>query len=377
MKLKSYFSGTVEAAMELARKELGDEALLINARLAPPETRAFGAFEVVFGIPPANPPSTIPSTPGAGGLSADPVSAHRASTRDASTRDASMGDAAVQDLRNDVAELKCGIERLADLLQGQPLLAVNPPPGQQAAGSHLWDAELDSELAQKLAQGAAFEDLFEVDATLGRPGASRTVVALVGPPGAGKTTALIKLAARYGLAARRPAHILSTDVYRIAAAGQLQSLAALLGIGCSIAETPAALAQALAEHRSQDLLFIDTPGLGPADMEDCADLARLIGSHPEMDVHLVLPSTMKPTDLRQVIDRYEPFHAGKLLFTRIDESSRFGMLINESVRCELPVSFLSTGQQIPDDLEPATKARLAALVRGKTPVQTKRAGAAA
>jgi len=176
---------------------------------------------------------------------------------------------------------------------------------------------------------------------------------------------------------RRPAHVLSSDVFRIAAADQLRSLAAILGVGCTVVETPLALAQALEEHRAKDFVFIDTPGLGRRDMEDGADLAHLIASHPEIDVHLVLPASMKPADLREVIDRYQPFRPSKLLFTRIDESSSFGALINESVRCALPISFLATGQQIPDDLEPATKGGVCALVYGKTLIRSRGAGAAA
>ena len=134
-------------------------------------------------------------------------------------------------------------------------------------------------LAQRVAQGSSLEATFEVDATLGRRGAGRAVVALVGPPGVGKTTTLVKLAARYGLASRKPAQILTADVFRIAAAEQLRSLAAILGLGCDVVETPVALAQALEEHRSKDFVFIDTPGLASADMEDGADLARLIANH--------------------------------------------------------------------------------------------------
>jgi flagellar biosynthesis protein FlhF len=361
MKLKSYFSGTVEAAMELARQELGDEALLVNARPATPETRALGAFEVVFGVLPPDPPPASPSPPSADQRSAPPATAHQ--------------------LSNDVAGLKREMERLVQSLGGAHLLPANAVPEQQAVRNRLLDAELDLDLVERVAQGAALEDLFQVDATLGRPAAARAVVALVGPPGAGKTTTLVKLAARYGLASRRPAQFLSSDVFRIAAADQLRSLAAILGIGCTVAETPVALAQALEEHRAKDFVFIDTPGLGRRDMEDGADLARLLASHPEIDVHLVLPASMKPADLREVIDRYQPFRPGKLLFTRTDESGSFGMLINESVRRGLPISFLATGQQIPDDLEPATKEGLCALVYGQVcgqaPVPARSRGAAA
>jgi flagellar biosynthesis protein FlhF len=254
------------------------------------------------------------------------------------------------------------MERMAKALRG----GLMPAPAESPSDLYntLIENELDRGLAQQVSAGAALEDLFEVDPVPGRSGATRGVVALVGPPGVGKTTTLAKLAARFGLASRKPAYILSADVYRIAAADQLRSLAGILGIGFDIVETPTALAQALEEHRSKDFVFIDTPGLAASEMEDGADLARLIASHPEIDTHLVLSASMKPADLARVIDRYEIFHPHKLLFTRLDETDRLGALVSEAARRCLPLSFCGTGQQIPDHLEPASKIWIADKVRG-------------
>jgi flagellar biosynthesis protein FlhF len=338
MKLKSYFSGTVEAAMELARKELGEDALLVNARPATPETQSLGAFEVVFGV--------VPKPPG----SAEPPAA-------------AAGNPHLDQLAREVADLKREIERMAQSLRGARMFGAPPAAADEPARySHLIEAELGAALAWHVARGAPLENLFEVDAALGRPGAERSVVVLIGPPGAGKTATLVKLAARYGLTSRKPAHILSADVYRVGAPDQLRSLASILGIGCDVIESPLALAQALEEHRSKDFVFIDTPGLAREEMEVGADLARLIASHPEIDSHLVLPASMKPADLARVIDRYEIFQPKKLLFTRLDETERYGALVAEAARRSLPISFLAAGQRIPDDLEPATKEGLVSLI---------------
>jgi flagellar biosynthesis protein FlhF len=175
----------------------------------------------------------------------------------------------------------------------------------------------------------------------------------------GKTTTLVKLAARYGLTSRKPAQILSADVYRIAAADQLRTLAAILGIGCAIAETPGALAQMLEEHRSKELIFVDTPSLASADEDDAADLAQLIAAHPEIDTHLVLPAFMRASDMNRIIGQYTVFAPGKLIFTRVDETSGHADMVRVAARSCLPISFFANGQEIPDDLEPAGKERLA------------------
>jgi flagellar biosynthesis protein FlhF len=206
------------------------------------------------------------------------------------------------------------------------------------------------------------ESRIMVEPLLGRGEARPRVVALVGPPGAGKTTTLVKLAVNYGLAARRPVLLLSVDNYRVAAADQLRSFATILGVGFQALETVGALAQALEENRGKELVFIDTPGLGASDMAEYSSLAQFLSTRSDIDTQMVVSSSMKSADLSRVVDGFEVFRPRRLVFTRLDETGSFGPILNEAVRTGKPLSFFTAGQRIPEDLEVASSGRLAALI---------------
>jgi flagellar biosynthesis GTPase FlhF len=188
--------------------------------------------------------------------------------------------------------------------------------------------------------------------------AGRSIIALVGPSGSGKTTTIVKLAIQYGLTARRPSLIVSTDTYRVGASEQLRLYAAAIGVAFEVADTPIALRQVLEEHGNKHLILIDTPGLAPADMDANSDMARFLSHHPEIDVHLVLPATARAASLAKVTKRFAAFGASKVIVSKIDEAENCGAAVGEAILSSLPVSFVTTGQQVPDDLVPADKDHL-------------------
>ncbi len=357
MTLKSFFGNGIKAALEQARQEMGPEAMLVSSRPAPPEARHLGDYEVVVATEqprPSAPAMTQVARPEpfASGIAQlntklDQVAA--AITRAALTGPARQGAPEIPEacevlLRNEVH---------ADLVHeiGARLRALGPdvPPAELRLA-------LRAELAGRL----------KVDPTLGRSDARPRIVALVGPCAGGKTTTLVKLAVRYGLAMHRPTEIISMDSYRVAAAEQLRSYAAILGVGFRALETTAALSQALEEHRNKDLVLIDTPGYGARDLDAAQDLARFLAGRQEIDTHLVLTASMRSADLSRVVDWFEVFRPAKLLFTRLDETGTFGPVLNQMVRTGKPVSFLACGQQIPEDLEPAAVERLLNLLTEPT-----------
>jgi flagellar biosynthesis protein FlhF len=364
MKLKSYFANSVESAMSLAREELGPDAMLVNSRKASLETRHLGAYEVVFvtEMPP--------------GVAEDPSAA-------AVGPKTAGGDR----LTLQMSEFKKELEGMRRALSRSALAPAawrdSSPDGADAYAS-LAASELSPELAREIIQaaegrvdrhapanlpsafrGALIQELesrIQVQPVLGRGEARPRIVALVGPPGCGKTSTLVKLAVNYGLAARRPVMLLSMDTYRVAAADQLRSYAAILGVGFQLVETVGALAQAIEENRGKDLIFVDTPGLGPAEVGNYSSLAQFLSTRTDIDTQLALSSSMKSADLSRVVDSFESFRPQRLIFTRLDETGSFGPILNEAVRTGKPLSFFATGQRIPEDLEAATKSRVAALI---------------
>jgi flagellar biosynthesis protein FlhF len=203
------------------------------------------------------------------------------------------------------------------------------------------------------------------------------IAVLIGPPGSGKTTTLAKIAAAYGVAARISTHVITTDVFRIAAADQLRTLCSILGVGCESVETPVALEHVLSEQRNKKLILIDTPGLSERDAADFECFARFLSARRDIEKHLILPASVKSEDLSRISDRYRGFGPTHLLFTKLDETSTFGCLLNETYRTGCPVSFLSRGQNIPEDLDPADSEKIADLVLGAETSGTARVSAAA
>lgn len=379
MKIKSYYSRTVEDAIAAARHEMGPDAMLVNSRKAPPEVRHLGEYEVVF--------ATVGPAAATGEaslkLAGEPIESSSPPVSLAGDR----LSVEVAELKRELEGMRRTITRTAyapsqwigvsqDVSDGYAALTaaeVTPELAReivQAAGDRLNGDRLPTARANQTPDRSAFgralaeetSSRFTVDAALGRGPAHPRIVALVGSPGSGKTTTLVKLAVNYGLAARRPVILLSIDTHRVAAADQLRSYAAILGVGFQLLETVSSLAQAIEEHRGKELIFIDTPGLAYGDMGDSESLAHFLATRNDIDTHLVLPASMKAADLSRMVDAFEILRPRHLLFTKLDETGSYGPILGEAARSGKPLSFFTTGQRIPEDLEAASAERVLDLV---------------
>jgi len=193
------------------------------------------------------------------------------------------------------------------------------------------------------------------------PGRMR-VAALVGPTGVGKTTTIAKLAAYAKLELKQKVALLTLDTFRMAAVDQLHQYAEILQVPLHVALTVEDLRAAMRFYQDRALVLIDTPGHSPKDSEMQGQLRRFLDELPEVETHLVLSATTKPRDLADIAQRFEPLKPGRIIFTKLDETSTFGPLLSTLVRVKRPLSYLGTGQEVPQDLEMATSRRVADLI---------------
>jgi flagellar biosynthesis protein FlhF len=341
--VKSYFASSVDEGMAQARADLGPNALLLNNREAPPEARHLGEYEVVFGV--ASDARIQPSATGGDGV--EDLRLRMEEIREIVTRMARYGRASGMDLLEE-SLTDAGVEwEMAREISETVRQRVNARTPLQIGRRHYAEPDLETVLSE------AAEEIgsrFEVSPRL------EPITALVGPPGSGKTTTIVKLAVAHGLAVGRPVHLLSIDTYRIAAVEQMRTYAAILGVPFQACETTVALSHAINAAPDNALVLVDTPGYSRAAIEESAgDLAAYLSGRHDIDTHLVLTASMRPRDQRRVADAFEVFRPSKLLFTRLDETDAYGSMFCEAARRKLPLSFVSAGQLIPEDLAPASK----------------------
>jgi flagellar biosynthesis protein FlhF len=180
------------------------------------------------------------------------------------------------------------------------------------------------------------------------------IVALLGTTGVGKTTTLAKIAAKFVLEQRISVALITADTYRISAVEQLKTYSDILELPLEIVYNPPELASAIERNRNKELILIDTAGRSQHNEYQMRELEEFMRVNPRIEKHLVISATTKFTDAKQIMNKFSQVNPDKIIFTKIDETGSVGMIVNLLNDNRYSLSYITTGQSVPDDIERAS-----------------------
>jgi flagellar biosynthesis protein FlhF len=190
------------------------------------------------------------------------------------------------------------------------------------------------------------------------------VVALIGPTGVGKTTTVAKLAANLKLRENRRVGLITIDTYRIAAVDQLKKYADILGSSLRVVTSPEDLRDAIKSMNDCEYVLIDTAGRSPADTLKLHELKNFLTVAQPDEVHLVLSTTASQECIESAIARFSEVRVDKIIFTKLDEAVHVGVILNVIRKVKKSLSYITTGQDVPDDIEVGKPKKLAQRILG-------------
>ena len=188
------------------------------------------------------------------------------------------------------------------------------------------------------------------------------IVALIGPTGVGKTTTLAKIAAKFVLEEGAKVALITADTYRISAVEQLKTYSDILGLPLEIVYNSQALQEAIEKHRDKQLILLDTAGRSQYNTYQMKELSELLNIDADIEKHLVMSATTKTGDGLELLDNFSLCKPDRVIFTKVDETKTHGIILNILHRRKAALSYLTNGQSVPDDIEPASIEKLAELL---------------
>jgi flagellar biosynthesis protein FlhF len=380
MKIHTYRAKTMQQALDLVRHELGPEAAVLHTR----ELHAsllgrllFGKSYEIAASAEADVPSRLPAA-----VSYEPAQPQFAG----SPIEANYRDRYRNDFRTQVGAELDELNFMSNQLQHHTTESdvQHLPDALFQIYADLIEAEFEERIAQELIEHLRSEtpvdlnDSFAMRAELLRlveselrvsgplqvtPNSGK-VVALVGPTGVGKTTTIAKLAANYRLRENKSVGLITVDTYRIAAVEQLRTYAEIIDLPMEVVSTPREMREAIARMRSLDLVLMDTAGRSPKDDVRIQELKTILAEANPAEVHLVLSAVGSAKSLATTTERFAAVGTTSMIVTKLDEATGLGNLLSVARSCQLPVSYVTDGQNVPDDIQVAQKRTLAQQILG-------------
>ena len=386
------FQGKTEAeAVESAKKELGSNVVIMNVR----NMKRKGMFsflkpqmiEVTVALEEEPEQSSIPLKEEAVKQPLIDAIVHKAAMEAAASIDNNMTkDAAVENSRKDSSAIEEKLDTLHTLLEQQlqkpdetkgDVLEEEEESEVERFMKLLYNTMLTNEVSEKNANQIideiekinkpnmpfdyALANTYQkmilkfgkpIEITPAKKGPK--VIFFIGPTGVGKTTTISKIASKFSVESGRKVALLTADTYRIAAAEQLRTYANILEVPFRVIYSTEEIEQALRDFRSYDFIMVDTAGhshQNEAQKEAMTSFVHSVDGMAEKEVFLVLSATTKYRDLISIADTYSAMTEYKLIFTKLDETTTLGNLLNLKLHTGAPLSYVTYGQNVPDDIE--------------------------
>lgn len=378
MKIRTFKARTFSEALALVKRELSEHAVILATR----ERKGLRPFvELTAAV-------DYDAESGPGGASgraqaldqyriaAAPAPKEPEQTAERTASDGRKGDFAYatdevapertnsDDIRAEIRSLKEALEKMRSREGGPDI-----PEKKKTVLRYLAERSVREDLAAKLCEKA--ESVSDVPSLLSGEvevrdrAALKKVTMLIGPTGVGKTTTIAKLAGK-ALKEGKKTGIVSLDTYRIGAIEQMRIYSRIMGIPLSIVSTAGELHRALLSLvQEREAVFVDTPGRNPSDEAYLTQLRKVCDTTVPMEVHLLMSAT---SDYEYMLESYKAYKRVPIDcvgFTKIDEAVRFGSLYNFLMAHHKPVSYVTTGQKVPDDIEFPTSDGFAQLILTK------------
>lgn len=207
-------------------------------------------------------------------------------------------------------------------------------------------------------------DIFERDILVTNKGLNGKVV-LVGPTGVGKTTTIAKLAGRLALVEKKKVGLITIDTYRIGAIEQLKTYAEIMNIPFKVVITIKEMENAIESMEDCDVVLIDTTGRSSKNTMQISELRAFVQKANPDHVNMVISATTKNKDIKGILKGYSELEYESVIVTKLDETTAYGSIYNISRNSNKPISFITIGQNVPDDIKLSTKEELTRFILGE------------
>lgn len=383
MRVKRFVASTIQEAMNKMKSEMGKDAIILHTRKVK-DGGIFGfftkeMFEVTGAIENVSLPKVKTHTES---LASNPKSGLTSYVApDTHSIPVPNG------IKSELHQMKSMMHKILDRMNNESNTVL--PADLQAAEQRLISNDVEQPIARMIVQ-QIFEAygqhtawdpemvkknvIERIEALIGQPkpivisgeNKQQEVIVLVGPTGVGKTTTIAKLAATFSIIDKKKVGLITADTYRIAAVEQLKTFGEIIGVPVEVVFTSQALRTAIERNHDRELLLIDTAGRSHKNDQQVEELKALIEvSQPSQSI-LVLSATTKYSDLLQIVECFSSLNINRCLFTKLDETYQLGSILNIVYGSGKSLSYITTGQNVPDDIEIADPRKLANLIYGET-----------